>query len=84
MEGDAHVIAGASTWPSAVGTRSLTAGSVNGRAILERRTIHSFGTPEEQLARFPGHGAARRGTWALATTPLIREGDVIGSMMIAP
>jgi len=81
LEGEEKVIL-AHTMPTAVGVRELAAGSVSGTAMRERRTIHSFGTPEEQRAKFPGNKAAQGGTWAVANTPLIRENEVIGSMMI--
>jgi signal transduction histidine kinase len=81
LEGEEKVIL-AHTVTAAVGTRQLAAGSVSGSAMRERRTIHSFGTPEEQRAQFPSNEAALRGTWAVANTPLIRENEVIGSMMI--
>ena len=85
MDGRRATIILAHTWPSAVGvTMSRRPEQSVERAVL--RAAHdpqSSRPPEEQLARFPEHDAARRGTWALATTPLMREGEVIGSMMIA-
>ena len=35
----------------AVGRRQAIVGSINGQALIERRTIRVHGTPEEQLAR---------------------------------
>ena len=82
LEGDDQVVL-AHTWPSSVGFRHPAAGSVAERAIRERRTIHLFGTPEEQLAVYPESRSARLRTWAQAITPLVRDDRAIGSMMIA-
>ena len=43
------------------GTRQPIAGTVTGRALTEARTIHVFGSKEEQLAQYPSSGAARKG-----------------------
>jgi GAF domain-containing protein len=64
----------------------LVSGSVGGRAVLERRTIHIEDTEKE----FAGDGYAEaRALWATAgkyltmlAVPLVREGSAIGVIMV--
>ena len=81
VEGDENVVV-AYTDPSNVGTRFPTIGSVSGQAILERRTVHAFGSPEEQLAAFPNSVGARGRTGVQASTPLLRGDSAIGTLAI--
>ena len=76
-------VALASTVPSRVGRRGPITGTITGRALIEARTIHVHGSPEEQLAEYP----ASAGTWApgygtRASTPLIRAGQPIGAFTV--
>ena len=80
LEGDEIVLI-ASTDPAVVGRRQPIAGTVNGRALLEAKTIHVYGTAEEQLAQYPRSGAARRmGTQVI--TPLLLNGRPIGTLAL--
>jgi signal transduction histidine kinase len=81
LEGEESVVL-AHTQPHVVGSRVPAAGTVNERAIHERRTIHVFGPPEDQLAIYPESDIARLGMWAQAISPLLRENRAIGSLMI--
>ena len=54
---------------------------MNGRVLVEARTVHVYGTAEEQLARYPNSGAARsNGTQVI--TPLLRQGQPIGTLAL--
>jgi GAF domain-containing protein len=59
------------------GGRFAIAGTVMGQVLAERRTIHVYGTAEEQLTRYPGSPGARIGATQLST-PLMRQGQPIG------
>jgi len=82
MDGD-EIVMLASTEPGVAGARQPIAGTVTGHALLEARTVRVHGTREEQLARYPQSGGARRGNGAQANTPLLREGRPIGALMLA-
>jgi GAF domain-containing protein/DNA-binding response OmpR family regulator/anti-sigma regulatory factor (Ser/Thr protein kinase) len=56
--------------------------SVNGHVLIEARTIHVAGPPEEVLAKYPGSGAPRQGVYAQAITPLLRDGVPIGTLAV--
>ncbi len=66
-------------------TRALGRGSMSGRAILDRQTLHVFDLHETDLAtEFPDikDAAERHGIRACLATPLIREGVPIGALTI--
>jgi GAF domain-containing protein len=56
-------------------TRPITRGTVTGRAVIERRTIHAD-DPIQSAAEFPDSTAAS--SQARLATPLLREGVVVG------
>jgi GAF domain-containing protein/CheY-like chemotaxis protein len=62
----------------------LTRGSVMGRAIVDRQTVHVHDLAEADEAEFPeGRALARRmGHHTSLGTPLLREGVAIGSLLI--
>ncbi len=62
----------------------LSRGSVMGRAIIDRQTVHAHDLAEADEAEFPeGRALARRmGHHTLLGTPLLREGVAIGSLLI--
>ncbi len=70
---------------SSVGRKfPLTRGSVMGRAIIDRQTVHVHDLAEADEAEFPeGRALARRaGHRTTLGTPLLREGVAIGSLLI--
>ncbi|HZO33265.1 MAG TPA: GAF domain-containing protein, partial [Chloroflexota bacterium] len=80
FDGDEIVLI-ASTSPEVIGRRQPIEGTTNGRALLEARTVHVYGTAEEQLAQYPNSGAARRvGTQMV--TPLLLDGRPIGTLAV--
>jgi GAF domain-containing protein len=81
LDGD-EVVFLASTSLSHLGIRMKAVGSVTERVLLERRTIRVHGPPEEQLAEFPENFGARRGIGAQAITPLLRQGQAIGTLNV--
>ena len=58
--------------------------SVNGRAIIERRTVHVHDLAAEIETNFPGSKTyqERFGTRTVLATPLLREGVPIGDILI--
>jgi signal transduction histidine kinase len=68
----------ATTTPEAMRIRYPVAGTVTGRVLAELRTIHVYGSPEEQLAQYPESPGARMGFGAQLNTPLLRRGQAIG------
>jgi signal transduction histidine kinase len=56
------------------------AGTVTGRVVAEARTVHVYGSPEQQLAQFPDSPGARAGQGTQLNAPLLREGQVIGTI----
>jgi GAF domain-containing protein len=79
LDGD-HIANVAATDPSHLGLRQQIAGTVTGRVLSERRTIHIYGSREEQLARYPESPGARLGYGAQANTPLLSGGHPIGTL----
>jgi signal transduction histidine kinase len=79
LDGD-HIANVAATDPSHLGMRQQIAGTVTGRVLGERRTIHIYGSREEQLARYPESPGARLGYGAQANTPLLSGGHPIGTL----
>ena len=59
-------------------------GSISGRAILNRKTIHVHDFAEAVKTEFPEDEAARRrtGTRIFLSTPMLREGTAIGVINI--
>ena len=68
----------ATTTPELMRIRYPVAGTVTGRVLAELRTIHVYGSPEEQLAQYPESPGARMGLGAQLNTPLLRRGQAIG------
>ena len=56
------------------------AGTVTGRVATEARTVHVYGSPEQQLAQYPESPGARAGQGTQLNAPLLREGRVIGTI----
>ena len=81
LDGDELVTLAASE-PGHVGNRYPVTGSVIGLAFHEARTVTVHGTQAEQLARFPTSRAALRGVGAQAATPLLHDGEPIGSLYV--
>jgi GAF domain len=66
--------------------RNLVRGPVPGRAMLERRTIHVHDIQSQAGADFPFSQGLQRElgvqTRTMLATPLLREGDSIGAILI--
>jgi len=62
----------------------LTRGSVSGRAIIERRTIHVADLAAEIATEFPDAAAAQtaKGHRTTLGAPLLRDGQAIGAIMM--
>jgi GAF domain-containing protein len=62
----------------------LSRGSVNGRAILERRTVHVADLAALTATEYPDAAAVQRvaGHRAIVATPLLRDGQAIGSITL--
>ena len=54
--------------------------SVNGRALIEQRTIHAYEPEAEHRVRYPGSRAWDRGLYVQVVTPLLREREAIGTL----
>jgi GAF domain len=65
-------------------TRPISRGFVNGRAVLDRRTIHVHDLAAETDTEFPEVKAfqQRFGHRTIVSTPLLREGTPIGAITI--
>jgi signal transduction histidine kinase len=72
----------AGTYPADT-TFPITRGSVVGRAVVERRTIHVHDTAAESDEEFPvSRDLARRyGQHTILATPLLREGSPVGAIV---
>jgi signal transduction histidine kinase len=72
----------AGTYPADT-TFPITRGSVVGRAVVERRTIHVHDTAAESDEEFPvSRDLARRyGAHTILATPLLREGTPVGAIV---
>ena len=70
----------ATTRPVRIGDRHTAEGSVTGTALRERRTIHVYGSPEEQRRQYPESRAIENGVCAQVITPLLRQGTPIGTL----
>jgi signal transduction histidine kinase len=87
VEGDViHRVAshGSMPTPGPIGdTRSLSRDNVVGRAVIDRQTIHIHDLTSE-FTEFPGAKwrQERSGSRTLLATPLLREGDPIGVIVI--
>jgi len=77
LDGD-NVVVLAATHSESAGLIFPIAGTVAEDVIAEMRTVHVFGTVEEQLARYPASPGARMGMGVQASTPLLRGGRPIG------
>ncbi len=71
-------------WAGSEESLLVSRGSVNGRAVVERRTIHIHDMSAEAEAEFSeGLSFQRRsGHRTILATPLLREGTPIGTIMI--
>jgi GAF domain-containing protein/HAMP domain-containing protein len=65
-------------------TRPISRGSVNGRAVVERRTIHIHDLAAESETEWPEATAFQKrfGHRSIVATPLLREGTPIGAISI--
>src|SRR5262249_4944724 len=65
-------------------TRPVNGGSVNGRAVVDRRTIHVHDLAAESETEWPEGVAFQRrfGHRTILATPLLREGTPIGAINI--
>jgi signal transduction histidine kinase len=82
VEGDMLVAMGSAD-PAFIGARHpYDRESVNGRAILETRTIHAHDPVPEQVAKFPKSRAHTYGLHSQVATPLLREGIAIGVLTV--
>ena len=65
-------------------TRPIGPGSVNGRAVVERRTIHIHDLAAESETEWPEAAAFQKrfGHRSILATPLLREGTPIGAITI--
>ena len=71
--------------PTGTGRRPITFRTPSGRAIRDRQTIHVHNlTAEEISAQFPDSETMREvaGTRTILATPLLREGNSIGAIVI--
>ena len=66
------------------GTALPFADHPGGAAILERRTIHVHGTPEEVDRQYPGtvRLEEERSGLAIVATPFLREGEPLGCLVV--
>src|SRR5262245_25631419 len=62
--------------------RRIDRGHIQGRAIIDRRTIHIHDLAAEPEHDLPAPRARRVGVRSVLATPLLREGVPIGSIMI--
>ena len=71
-------------WAGSEESLLISRGSVNGRAVVDRRTIHIHDMAAEAEAEFPeGLSFQRRtGHRTVLATPLLREGIPLGTIMI--
>jgi len=60
----------------------LSRGSANGRAVLDRRTIHTHETEAQHRARYPDSRLFEAGYQVQAITPLLTRGQPIGTLAI--
>jgi len=81
LDGDEIVIM-ASTDPAVPGRKGDPTGTVAERVMVEARTIHVYGPPEEQLAQYPRSPSALLGRGAQLVTPLIFGGRIIGMLAL--
>jgi GAF domain-containing protein len=86
---DGHVLRPAAWFGSlpktaAEETRPISQGSVNGRAVVERRTIHIHDLAAESETEWPEATAFQKrfGHRSIVATPLLREGTPIGAITI--
>ena len=73
----------AATPPDLIGTTQPSGrGSVNGRVLLEGRTIHTFAPESEHRAEYPDSRAHEFGFQSQVVTPLLRDGVQIGTLLV--
>jgi GAF domain-containing protein/anti-sigma regulatory factor (Ser/Thr protein kinase) len=65
-----------------VGPRITDRGSIPGRAIVDRKTIHIHDLTTESEMDLPAGGSRRVGVRTALATPLLREGSPIGAVLI--
>ena len=84
IEGDSlERVANYGSIPAGAPANPLTRGSPTGRAMLDRQTIHMHDIVAEIETEFPRPGSpSNSGTRTLLATPLLREGDPIGVIVI--
>jgi two-component system, NtrC family, sensor kinase len=62
--------------------RPTIPGSVSGRAILNRKTVHVHDLQEATKSEFPQSVGARFGVRSMLCTPMLREGTPIGVITV--
>jgi GAF domain-containing protein len=72
-----RLVASFGTLPSPE-SRAIVPGSVSGRAILDRKTVHVRDLPEAVQSEFPVSEGVRFGVRTFLSTPMLREGIPIG------
>jgi two-component system, NtrC family, sensor kinase len=63
-------------------TVPVTRGSVAGRAVIDRKTIHVRNVDDAAVQEFPDSMAWRMGRRTVLAEPLLRDGDPIGLILI--
>jgi signal transduction histidine kinase len=82
---DSLLVRGASYGPiPPFGKREVDRGSLTGRAVVDRRTIHVYDLAAESDAEYPIGKASQRviGHRTTLATPLLREGVALGAILI--
>ncbi|MBI2759896.1 MAG: GAF domain-containing protein [Chloroflexi bacterium] len=87
IEGD-RLRAAATTVPGGLDMAPLlprTRGSINGRALIDRRTVHVADLPALLDTEYPDarESQATTGYRAAAATPLLREGEPLGTLSVS-
>ena len=73
----------AATQPEYVGgTQSFGRGSVSGRAMLDRVTIHAYESEPEYRAKYPDSQLHKHGCRWQLVIPLLREGTPLGNLVV--
>ena len=83
-EGYAHRVAQFGTIPVSMDRLPISRGFVGGRAMIDRRTIHVHDVLAEIDTEFPEARTLQQaaGARTVLSTPLLRQGEAIGSIVI--
>jgi signal transduction histidine kinase len=85
LDGDVlRLVASFGTLPGALPGRPVSRGSVTGRSVVDRRTVHVHDLAAESDAEFPIGKETQRSVGHRTTlaTPLLREGQPLGAILI--